>query len=48
MDPIRLLFDARNHLMVTKGANSVYDLVELEVGNHIWHNLASLKPQAWV
>ena len=46
MDPIRLLFDARNHLMVTKGANGVYDLVELEVGNYVWHNLASLSHQA--
>jgi len=46
MDPIRLLFDARNHLVVTKGANGVYDLVELEVGNYAWHNLASLSHQA--
>ncbi len=46
MDPIRLLFDARNHLMVTKGANGVYDLVELEVGNYVWHNLASLSHQS--
>ena len=46
MDPIRLLFDASNHLMVTKGANGVYDLVELEVGNYVWHNLASLSHQA--
>ena len=46
MDPIRLIFDARNHLMVTKGANGVYDLVELEVGNYVWHNLASLSHQA--
>ena len=46
MDPIRLLFDASNHLMVTKGANGVYDLVELEVGNTVWHNLASLSHQA--
>ena len=45
MDPIRLLFDASNHLMVTKGANGVYDLVELEVGNYVWHNLASLSHQ---
>ena len=45
MDPIRLIFDARNHLMVTKGANGVYDLVELEVGNYVWHNLASLSHQ---
>ena len=46
MDPIRLLFDASNHLMVTKGANGVYDLVELEVGNYAWHNLASLSHQS--
>ena len=45
MDPIRLLFDASNHLMVTKGANGVYDLVKLEVGNYVWHNLASLSHQ---
>ena len=32
--------------MVTKGANGVYDLVELEVGNYAWHNLASLSHQA--
>ena len=32
--------------MVTKGANGVYDLVELEVGNYVWHNLASLSHQA--
>ncbi len=46
MDPVRLLFNARNHLMVTKGANGFYDLVELELGNYVWHNLASLNHQA--
>ena len=42
MDPIRLLFDAKNHLMVIKDAAGIYDLVELEVGNHTWHDLTSL------
>ena len=45
MDPIRLLFDSRNHLMVAKGANSVYDLLELEAGSYVWHNLTSLSHQ---
>ena len=28
--------------MVIKDAAGIYDLVELEVGNHTWHDLTSL------
>jgi 4-hydroxy-3-methylbut-2-enyl diphosphate reductase len=45
MEPIRLLFDAKNHLMVTKGANDVYDLVDVGVGSYVWHELTSLNDQ---
>ena len=31
--------------MVAKGANSVYDLLELEAGSYVWHNLTSLSHQ---
>ena len=31
--------------MVDKGANGVYDLIELEASNHSWHNLATLNHQ---
>ena len=45
MDPIRLLFDAKNHLMVAKGADGVYDYVESEVDSYVWHKLSSLNHQ---
>ena len=45
MDPIRLLFDAKNHLMVVKGADGVYDYVESEVDSYVWHKLSSLNHQ---
>ena len=45
MDPIRLLFNAKNHLMVIKDANGVYDLAEIEVGSYVWHDLTTLKHQ---
>ena len=45
MDPIRLLFDSKNHLMVVKDAHGVYDLAEIELGSYIWHDLTMLKHQ---
>ena len=45
MDPIRLLFDAKNHLLVIKDADGVYDLAEIEVGSYVWHDLTTLKHQ---
>ena len=45
MDPIRLIFDARNHLMVIKVADGVYDLAEVGAGSYVWHNLTTLKHQ---
>ena len=45
MDPIRLLFNAKNHLLVIKDANGVYDLAEIEVGSYVWHDLTTLKHQ---
>ena len=45
MDPIRLLFDAKNHLMVIKDTDGVYDLAEIEVGSYVWHDLTTLKHQ---
>ena len=45
MDPIRLLFDAKNHLLVIKDADGVYDLAEIEVGSYVWHDLTKLKHQ---
>ena len=45
MDPIRLLFDAKNHLLVIKDTHGVYGLAEIEVGSHVWHDLAMLKHQ---
>ena len=45
MDPIRLLFNAKNHLMVVKDAHGVYDLAEVEVGSYVWHDLTMLKHQ---
>ena len=45
MDPIRLLFDAKNHLSVIKDADGVYDLAEVEAGSYVWHDLTTLKNQ---
>ena len=45
MDPIRLLFDAKNHLLVIKDTHGVYGLAEIEVGSYVWHDLAMLKHQ---
>ena len=45
MDPIRLLFNAKNHLLVIKDADGVYDLAEIEVGSYVWHDLTTLKHQ---
>ena len=45
MEPIRLLFDAKNHLLVTKGVDDVYDLVDVEVASYVWHELTSLSDQ---
>ena len=45
MDPIRLLFDSKNHLMVVKDAHGVYDLAEIELGSYVWHDLTMLKHQ---
>ena len=45
MDPIRLLFDVKNHLLVIKDADGVYDLAEIEVGSYVWHDLTTLKHQ---
>ena len=45
MDPIRLLFDSKNHLMVIKNAVGVYDLAEIEIGSYVWHKLTTLKQQ---
>jgi 4-hydroxy-3-methylbut-2-enyl diphosphate reductase len=45
MEPIRLLFNAKNHLMVKKGVDDVYDLVNVEVGSYVWHELTALSDQ---
>jgi hypothetical protein len=45
MDPIRLLFNAKNHLLVIKDTDGVYDLAEIEVGSYVWYDLTTLKHQ---
>ena len=45
MDPIRLLFDAKNHIKVIKDADGVYDLAKIGVGSYVWHDLTTLKHQ---
>ena len=45
MDPIRLLFNAKNHLLVIKDADGVYDLAEIGAGSYLWHDLTTLKHQ---
>jgi 4-hydroxy-3-methylbut-2-enyl diphosphate reductase len=39
MTPLRLLFDAYNHLLVTKSSEDRYALAAIEVGDHVWHEL---------
>ena len=45
MDPVRLLFNAKNHLSVIKGADGIYDLPEIEVESHVWYDLTTDKHQ---
>ena len=45
MDPIRLLFNTKNHLLVIKDADGVYDLAKIEAGSYVWHDLTTLKQQ---
>jgi len=39
-DPIRLLFDAANHLLVRRDSEGRYDLAEIPDVGHHWHPLA--------
>ena len=45
MEPIRLLFDAKNHLKVTKDDNGAYHLPTIETGAHTWHDFTFLGEQ---
>lgn len=42
MDPIRLLFDSNNHLLVTQSDEGVYGPASVAVGDHQWYDLASV------
>jgi len=42
MEPIRLLFDLKNHLKVTNNTEGFYDLASNEIGDHDWHELCAV------
>ncbi|WPJ94091.1 4-hydroxy-3-methylbut-2-enyl diphosphate reductase [Coraliomargarita algicola] len=46
MEPIRLLFDSSNHLLVTLRADGLYGLASMDASDHSWHELAKLETSA--